>query len=322
MAGEDFTDGFSDDEILDAIDGRAGERQRERERQREAEQPVREKPEVRSWADMQALPPLEWLVDGLLIDGGVSLLIGNPKSGKSTLARVLAATVAGHGNGRFLGRDVRGTRRVLYLAPDEAPQTTVQHFKGIIPPDCSGIDFCERAGLLDLAEIVVEGRYGLLIVDTLGTLFAEVLPDGDSYMDWQAPLARVREIANETGAHLCFVHHSRKAEGDRGLASLGSQAITGKSDTIIGLTTARAGDGYVRYIETTQRAGVELSRQRLTLAGDGWLTVEPRTPAADPGADAKAEARAMKRDGMSYQQIAEALGVAKSTAYQWARGEQ
>ena len=37
---------------------------------------------------------LDWLVDGLLPAGGTSLLLGTSKSGKSTMARILAAKAA------------------------------------------------------------------------------------------------------------------------------------------------------------------------------------------------------------------------------------
>jgi Mrp family chromosome partitioning ATPase len=38
--------------------------------------------------------PENWLVDGLLPTGGLSVLVGKPKAGKSTLARALAVAVA------------------------------------------------------------------------------------------------------------------------------------------------------------------------------------------------------------------------------------
>src|SRR5579884_1070485 len=53
-----------------------------------------------------------WVVDGLLIAGGVSLFGGRPKSGKSTIVRtLLRSVVMGE---PFLGRRT-ATGRVLYF---------------------------------------------------------------------------------------------------------------------------------------------------------------------------------------------------------------
>ena len=274
---------------------------------------------VRSWADMQALPELEWIVDELLPVGGLSLAVGHPKAGKSTLARVLAAEVAGHGDGRFLGREVMRTGPVLYYSPDEAPQMIVSHFRGILPSTATDIQFVERADLAELGKMVEAGGHRLLIVDTLGRLFqAARFPDGDSYMAWQTHLDQVRCVATGTGCHICLLHHARKSGGERSLTVLGSAAIAGSADAVISITTEENedGGGYARYIESTNRAGVEIARQKLVLAGDGWLTVDP---GFEPGTVARSEAKAMRRDGMSVRQIATTLGITKSRAYRWTR---
>ena len=166
--------------------------------------------------------------------------------------------------------------------------------------------------------MVASGGHRLLIVDTLGRLFqSERFPDGDSYMAWQTHLDQVRRIASATDCHICLLHHARKSGGDRSLSVLGSAAIAGSADTVLSVTVEDddAG-GWCRHIESAQRAGVELPRQRLTLAGDGWLTVEePAGPS--PEKLARAEVKAMRADGLTYDAIAEALGITKSKAYRW-----
>lgn len=276
-----------------------------------------QRPEVLSWADMLAAPSLSFMVDDMLPSGGVSLLIGHPKAGKSTLARVLAAGVMGCGEQAFLGRSIRETGRVLYYSPDEHPSMTVQHFRGILPTDADGIDFVLRGDLNGLAS-VIDG-HKLLIVDTMGRLFQGVrFHEGDSYFQWQAYLDRVREIATDTGCHVCLLHHARKSGGDRALAVLGSAAIAGAVDTVLSLTVAEEDGQHVRYVESSNRAGVDLPRQRLALFGDGWLRVEPLSfEATDPADEARTKARAMRADGVSVREIAKALGVSVGTAYNW-----
>ena len=273
---------------------------------------------VLSWLEMQALPPLSFLVEDLLPEGGVSLIVGHPKAGKSTLARVLAAEVGGYGEGRFLGREIVNPGRALYYSPDEAPQMTVQHLRGILPPDATNIDFTQEGNIDQLGEVVDHEGHRLLIVDTLGRLFQDLrFPEGDNYLAWQKHLGDVRKIAEETGCHVCMLHHARKSGGDRSLSVLGSAAIAGSADTVISVTVTDDDTQYIRHVESTNRAGVELPRQRLTLAGDGWLTVAPMERPAE--SDAKAEVRAMRRDGQSIRQVAEATGLSRSTVQRWGR---
>ena len=277
--------------------------------------------ETLTWTEMQKLPPLDWLVQDLLPVGGISLLIGHPKAGKSTLARTLAAEVAGYGHGHFLGREVLHTGRVLYCSPDEAPQMTVQHFRGIIPHDAEGLDFAPRADLAQLGKLAEAGRHKLMVVDTLGRLFAgSRFPEGGDYMAWQEHLSAVRQVATDTGCHVCLLHHARKSAGNRALDSLGSQAIAGTADCVISLQVAEEAGRFPRFVWSTNRAGVDLSRQKLTLAGDGWLTVDPLTVKSESERDAKAEVRAMKRDGQSVRDISRATGVPKSTVCDWTQG--
>ena len=272
---------------------------------------------IRTWAEMQREPPLTYLVDDLLPEGGVSLVVGHPKAGKSTLARVLAAEVSGHGHGAFLGRALVNAGRVLYYAPDEHPSMTAAGLRGILPHDADGVDFIGSANLETLA--VAAPEYRLLIVDTLGRLFArERFPDSDAYMQWQAHLDRVRRVATDTGCAIVLLHHARKSGGTRSLAVSGSAAIAGAADTVITLDVAEEDGQPVRYVESINRAGMEIPRQRLVLAGDGWLTVQ--APRVDPSKEARAEARAMKRDGVPVRQIADDLGVSRSTVGRWTKG--
>ena len=269
--------------------------------------PHREATEVLSWAEMQALPPLTWLIEDLLADSGVSILIGHPKAGKSTLSRVLAAEVAGYGSGRFLGRDVVTTGRVLYYSPDEAPQMTAQHFKSLLPPTATHIEFAQRGTMSGIARAL--NGHKLLVVDTLGRLFSDAKwHEGDSYFQWQRHLDVLRRLATDKGCHIALLHHARKSGGDRGLAVLGSAAIAGSCDTIVEVTVEDEDDAPVRYVRSVNRAGIELPKTKLVLGTNGWLTAS--VPPAQQ-ADAIAEAQALRDDGLTVRQIAAQLGVGR-----------
>jgi RecA-family ATPase len=55
--------------------------------------------------EIERLPPLEWLIEGLMPAGGLAVLYGAPKLGKSFLALDWALSVAA--GRRWLGRNVR-----------------------------------------------------------------------------------------------------------------------------------------------------------------------------------------------------------------------
>jgi putative DNA primase/helicase len=61
--------------------------------------------------------PLEWLVDGLLPREAISLLVGRPKSGKTTLCRTLAADVVG--GAAFLDRTTE-QGPVIYVSLEDS----------------------------------------------------------------------------------------------------------------------------------------------------------------------------------------------------------
>src|SRR5262245_14100822 len=76
----------------------------------------------------------QWIVQKLLRSSGLSLLAGKPKSGKSTLARQLAVSVAR--GVPFLGRPTR-VAPVLYVALEDIDDELLNSFQrettGVLP---------------------------------------------------------------------------------------------------------------------------------------------------------------------------------------------
>ena len=73
-----------------------------------------------------------------------------------------------------------------------------------------------------------------MVIDTLARLipFEEVNEYGNA-MQAMSPLL---EIARASEAHVMALHHTRKAGGEHGMESMGSQAIYGSADMMIRLT--------------------------------------------------------------------------------------
>jgi AAA domain len=226
---------------------------------------------------------VEWVVDGLLPAGGLSLLAAKPKAGKSTLAR--AAAVAVSQGAVFLGRStVAGP--VAYITSEGQRDDHRRHFRRL------GVDrrVFIHVGPPEWTDPVAWIRRSvdlmgcrLVVLDPLAR-FTQI-DDLNDYAKVTRATGPLIALAQETECHFLWVHHAGKGERVAIDASLGSTALAGFVDTIMLLR--RHGDG-LRTLETIQRTGDDLSETvvrlyphtgALTLAG----TVEfQQTRAAIP----------------------------------------
>ena len=209
---------------------------------------------------------LDWLVDDLLPAGGTSLLFGSPKSGKSSLARVLASKVA-------IGAPWHGRRTaggpVLYAALDERRATVREHVRtlanGCAPMDADRLRdrlhlvFGPRpaGGVAALRAVVerIQPAPVLVVVDTLMKL--EPFEDANDYGQSGQSMAKVTALAHDTGAHLLLVHHSRKdrsGDADLATAALGSTRIGADVDVLARVTVRDTDDR--RLVSFIGRDGV------------------------------------------------------------------
>jgi hypothetical protein len=221
---------------------------------KEAKHPPRLETKAFKWQQigqfMRDAKATSWLVDGLLSHGGMSVIAGPPKSGKSTLVRQLAKAVC---NGtEFLGRKCK-KGPVLHIALEEQEETLKDTYKavGIGEEDklflhVGGV--YEENFIQDLKTDLLHMRPSLLIIDTL-FLLAHVESSND-YSQVNAAMTPYRRLARETDTHVLFVHHTRKGGGGAESIS-GSQAIHGAVDCALILNQ----DGNKRRLQTSQRGG-------------------------------------------------------------------
>ncbi|MHB8154361.1 MAG: AAA family ATPase, partial [Bacillati bacterium] len=207
----------------------------------------------------QAVEPA-WLVEGLLPDGGTSLVVSKPKVGKSTLLQNLALCVA---RGEpFLGRaTTQGC--VVYVAIEDKPSELARAFRAMGARESDPVHFhCARtpddAGTW--LQLVV-ARYApvLIVIDTFQR-FAK-LRDLNDYALVTNAFGALCDLARSCGAHLAASHHGKKAGGDDGDAVLGSTALFGAVDTLIEL---RRRDRE-RTVASIQRYGIDLEKTLLAL---------------------------------------------------------
>ncbi len=225
---------------------------------------------------------VQYVVSDLLPVGGLSLLAGKPKAGKSTLARCLALSVA-RGEA-WLGRECRqGT--VLYLGLEEKRSEVRRHFAGLGADNEPVYCFIEGAPQKN-ATTMLEAAFDrykpvLAIVDPLAR-FARVR-DGSDYSEVTRSLEPLGELARRSGVHVALVHHARKnTEGGPGDDALGSVAYMGGVDCGIILRRANSGQ---RTIHSVNRYGTDLEESIVVLNEEtGWVTVAGTKAASDAAA--------------------------------------
>lgn len=230
-------------------------------------------------AEFRARPQVvgrSWLVDALLPHDGVSLLVGSPKAGKSTLVRCLAATVVGE-YPHWLDRAVKAGL-VLHLSLEERTETVVEHYLALDAPG-------ERIVLIEdpwpkpknpaakLEALIADYRPALVIIDPL--IRCVSIRNTNDYAEASEALDPYISLARRYKAHILFVHHANKRGGEQGNEVMGSQAIAGSMDTILSLKN----NGGQRTIQAWGRDGVEMPATQLALEEGGWMVVTGTTQA-------------------------------------------
>lgn len=181
--------------------------------------------------------PDDWLVPGLLLSGGVSILAGAPKTGKSTIARQLAIAIAG--NGMFLNNEIKsGT--VIHFSFDEKRRTSLAQYRkaGITSkmPIYMSFGITDSPNYLtDFENDIYKYAPKLVIIDTLFDMMKS--EDTNNYAKIKRDIGKFNLIAEKTGAHIMFLHHTTKPSMNFGKYTgsniLGSTAIYGAVDTAI-----------------------------------------------------------------------------------------
>lgn len=199
----------------------------------------------------------EWLIDGFLSAGGLSLFAGHPKSGKSTLIRQSVIAVA---QGKeFLGRKVK-QGKVFYLAmEDQTSQVKEQMVHQRVQlEDPIHIHYGPVSPNLDkLRDVIYQNDVVYLVIDTMA-LFLNP-EDLNNYDKINKALKELRQVARDTGCHITMIHHQNKSKEGGTLAIMGSNAIHGAVDNAILLEIC----GKWRFLSSSQRGGKRFSDTKL-----------------------------------------------------------
>lgn len=197
--------------------------------------------------ELEALPPLRFVVAGVLPETGLAAIYGPPASGKTFLALDLAARIAG-GEAQWFGRRVR-KRPVVYLALEGGRGlmsrcAAWKRTNGPLSPDFRTVLdplFLNDSRYVDALISALVATYGsdsgaVVFIDTL----SKAVPGSDenSAQEIGNALHSAELIARAVNGLAVLVHHSGK-DGQRGMR--GSSVLEGNIDAIIKVSREAGG---------------------------------------------------------------------------------
>lgn len=220
----------------------------------------------------------DWIWPGYLARGGVTLLTGLWKAGKTTLLGHLLRDLP-LGTGLV---DMPVTDPVAIVSEEPAGVWArrrdalglgltillVQRDSFARPSHQQWIDLIDK-----LTNAVREHSLALVVFDTLPSLWpVHNENDASEVVEALAPLRNI----NNAGAGVLLIHHPRKGEGDQAQASRGSGALPGFVDAIVELRrfnpqdasdTRRKLTAYGRYADVPPEMVVDLTPEGYRMLG-------------------------------------------------------
>jgi hypothetical protein len=219
----------------------------------------------------------KWLWDGVLPEGGLSLLLAKPKVGKTIFAFNLALWVAKGGS--FLGKDI-APGNVIYLALEE---NVGEVKKNMIAFDKTHgendeFDFDCHFGIAPsdaikkLEKAMVEKKPKLVVVDILQK-FVRVKKIED-YAEVITALEPVMDIARRLDCHILLTHHAPKNERELIDSALGSTGLAGSVDTVFLIKKDGKGRRSFSTCQRYRKQGVEDIKDWVIALAEDEITLE------------------------------------------------
>lgn len=272
--------------------------------------------------ELDKIPPVVWLIDGVLPMDAIAVMYAEPGAGKTFVALDWCAHLA-TGREAWEGRPLRADTRALYVYAEGAPGLRKRRDAWEVNHDMrieGNLWFIIRAANFlsngapesvedwpEMCRIVETLQPHLIVVDTLSRSIPGADENDQSVMS--GLLARVDQLRElSDGATILFLHHTNAA----GTRERGSSVVKGAANTMINLS-----DGVLRV--TKQRDDQEPVLGRVELVDvEGTGSVVPTYVAIeDDGPDNETVRRRQVLEavagqpGISLSQLHESIGGGK-----------
>jgi hypothetical protein len=181
-------------------------------------------------------PPLEWIVDGLMIKGSVCMITGDAGSGKTWTALDVAVSIA-------LGQDwlnkavIQGAALIIdEESGDHRLATRLTKINKGHNADkgtplyyftMQGTDIRSALDTHEIEKIIIEKQIKFVVIDALMDVILGA--DENSVKDVMPAFAQLKQIVERTGVTFLVIHHNDKS----GKGYRGSTAIKGAVDLLL-----------------------------------------------------------------------------------------
>jgi len=210
----------------------------------------------------------EWIWEGILPAGGLSLVVAKPKVGKTTLALQLAVAVS-RGD-IFLGRKTRQAN-VVYLALEEHRDEVQKNLSKLgVTDEPLYIHFgpAPARAMEEVEPLIKETGAKFLVIDILQK-FCRV-KDLNDYSQVTRTLEPLMAVGRRLDCQISLTHHAGKKDREDGDDILGSTGLLGGVDTSIHIKKRNTDS---RVFSTIQRYGTDIPPTVIALK-DGCLVME------------------------------------------------
>ena len=192
----------------------------------------------------QEIKEVDYLVDQLIPRGTLCSLVGESDTGKSSLLRQLAVSVA-YGDDTFIGFKLNeNCRNVVYVSTEDNEMSTSAWLNKHLGEDITDNEVLSKLKFLFITEnlydnirkVVSENCLDLLIIDCYSDIFEGSMNDSNIVRSF---LTKYNEPTNMYGVTIIFLHHTKKSsEGARPNKNsiLGSQGFEAKMRSVMMLT--------------------------------------------------------------------------------------
>lgn len=234
------------------------------------------------------LPQREDIIGGgILPKGGMAMLAGQFKSGKTILALQIALEAA-RGGEVLEFTTTKG--RTLILSGEGGPQLLKERLEKMIGSNQTGLedlllwwptegrlDLAEDKSLTALKEYCLNSKVDFLIIDPLIRFNSY---DENSTVEMGAFVRGLAEVRQATGVAMLLVHHTRKSAGKgnsgSGAEARGSSVLAGEVDSLMMLQSRRASSDFtlhfeLRWAEEPPALRLELDPETLLFSVAGEL---------------------------------------------------
>ena len=177
---------------------------------------------------------VDWVFEDYLPAGGLVILAGKPKEGKTTLTYELVVKVAKGQS--FLGRETK-QGGVLILGLEEHPRDIGLRLRSLAPENLPNLFIFAKplhptANTFEqIRRFSLKNNVKLILIDTLGAFWSP--RDENDAAEVGRAMKPILALARESGACVLLIHHARKSEGTYGDEIRGSGALFAAVDVAL-----------------------------------------------------------------------------------------